>query len=212
MYNCDSFSERCAFEGTRSTCEKSTFWSNTCLILGESWVSTPVSHVLAWVGFGILWVVLNTSMTKSYKSRAGKPSIRKPACTNDLRSSCFIWISGDILRTLSGLLWLASPEFGPHHFEAAPWIQTWFAAMNSPVQQVNIAIFPIEVNGFSIVSLLENSTVQRSYSLEYRMSWILKNVHHLWRTKIPLATLFGCFSLISLAFFSGSPRMLRVHQ
>ena len=76
--------------------------------------------------------------------------------------------------------------------------------MNSPVQQVNIAIFPIEVNGFSIISFLENSTAERAYSLELRMSWILKSFHHLWRTKIPLATIFGCISLIPLAFFSRS--------
>ena len=36
--------------------------------------------------------------------------------------------------------------------------------MNSPVQQVNIAIFTIEVNGFSIISFLENSTAQRAYT------------------------------------------------
>ena len=58
------------------------------------------------------------------------------------------------------------------------------------------------MNGFSII-LLENSTAQRAYPLEYRMSWILKVVHHLWRTKIPLATMFGCISSIQLAFFSG---------
>ena len=40
--------------------------------------------------------------------------------TNDLGSSCFVWVSGDILRTRSGLHWLASPEFGPHNFETAP--------------------------------------------------------------------------------------------
>ena len=76
--------------------------------------------------------------------------------------------------------------------------------MNSPVQQINIDIFPNGVYGFSIISLLENSTAQRAYTLEYRMSWILKHFHHVCRTKIPLATIFGCISLIPLAFFSGS--------
>ena len=35
--------------------------------------------------------------------------------------------------------------------------------MNSPVQQVNIAIFSIEVDGVSIIFLLEFSTAQRAY-------------------------------------------------
>ena len=80
--------------------------------------------------------------------------------------------------------------------------------MHSPVQQVNIAKIPIEANGFSIISLLENSTAQRAYPLEYRMSWILIIFHHLWRTEIPLATIFGCISLIPLVFFSASQECL----
>ena len=131
--------------------------------------------------------------------------------TNDLRSSCFIWISGDILRALPGLLWLASPEFGPHHFETA--VDTELVrGMNSPVQQVNIAMFSIEVDGVSIIFLIEYSTAQRAYSLEHLLSWMLKIVHHLWSTKIPLATIIGCISLIPLAFFSRGPRMPSVHR
>ena len=141
-------------------------------------------------------------------------SIRFPdACgslgisTIDLRSSCFIWISVDILRALPGLLWLASPEFGPHHFYLDC---TVFAelvrGMNSPVQQVNIAIFTIEVDGVSIIFLLEYSTAQRAYLTLWKTGWpeFSKIVHHLWRTKIPLATIIGCISLIPLAFFSRS--------
>ena len=52
--------------------------------------------------------------------------------------------------------------------------------------------------------LLEYSTAQRAYPLANWMSWILEIFHHLWRTKIPLATMFGCISLIPLAFVSGS--------
>ena len=51
----------------------------------DFWVLTPVSYVHAWVGFGILWVVPSTSLTKSHKSSAGTPSIRKPA-SNDMIS------------------------------------------------------------------------------------------------------------------------------
>ena len=69
----------------------STFWSNTCLILGEIWVLTQVSRVHAWVGFGILWVVPSTSMTKSHKSSAGKTSIRKPASNDMISDSVELW-------------------------------------------------------------------------------------------------------------------------
>ena len=85
------FSERCAFERTWSTLDGSTFWSNTCLIFGVLWVSSPVSRVLAWVGFGILWVVPSTSMTKYQKSSASKPSIRKPASNDMISDSVELW-------------------------------------------------------------------------------------------------------------------------
>ena len=60
-------------------------------------------------------------------------------------------------------------EFGPHHFETA--VDTELVrGMNSPVQQVNIAMFSIEVDGVSIIFLLEYSTAQRAYSLEHLLS------------------------------------------
>ena len=48
MCNSDSFSERRAFEGTWSMFDRSTFWSNTCLILGL-WIIAPVNRMHAWV-------------------------------------------------------------------------------------------------------------------------------------------------------------------
>ena len=68
--------------------------------------------------------------------------------------------------------------------------------MNSPVQRVDIAIFPIEVDGVSIIFFLEYSTAQRTYSSEH---WI------------PFATTFGCKSLISTCpeVKHGSQRLLR---
>ena len=91
MYNCDSLLERCAFEGTWSMFDRSTFWPNTRLILGVMWVLAPVSRVHAWVGFGTLWVVPSTSMTKSHKSSAGKPSTRKPASNDMISDSAELW-------------------------------------------------------------------------------------------------------------------------
>ena len=91
MYNCDSFAERCAFEGTWSMFDRSIFWSNTCSILGVIRVLTPVSRVHAWVGFGILLVVPSTSMVKSHQSNAGKPSIRNPASKDMISDSVELW-------------------------------------------------------------------------------------------------------------------------
>ena len=91
MYNFDSFSERCAFEGSWSMLDWSTFWSNTCFILAVLWFLAPVSRVHAWVGFGILGVVPTTSITKSHKSSAGKPSIRKPASNDMISDSVELW-------------------------------------------------------------------------------------------------------------------------
>ena len=42
--------------------------------------------------------------------------------------------------------------------------------INSPIQQVNIAILSIEVDCVSIIFLLEYSTAQRAYPMEYQMS------------------------------------------
>ena len=54
MYNCDSFPERCAFEGTWSTFDGPTFWSNTCLILCASdfYTSFPCAR-LGWFWFSV---------------------------------------------------------------------------------------------------------------------------------------------------------------
>ena len=55
MYNCNSFSERCAFEGTWSMFDRSTFWSNTCLILGVisvSYTSSPCA-CLGWFWYSL---------------------------------------------------------------------------------------------------------------------------------------------------------------
>ena len=84
MFNCDSFSERCTFEGTRSMCDRSTFWSDTCLILAVLWVLAPVSRLHARVLVGILGVV-------HHKSSASKPSIRKPASNDIISDSVELW-------------------------------------------------------------------------------------------------------------------------
>ena len=84
MYNCDSISERCAFEGTWSMFDRSTFWS-----LVYSWVWFGFLHRFPVCMLGLVLVLFGvvpgTSMTKSHKSSAGKPSIRKPA-SNDMIS------------------------------------------------------------------------------------------------------------------------------
>ena len=65
--------------------------SNICFILGVLCGTTPVSRVLAWVGFGIPCVVLSASMTKSHKSSAGKPSIRNPTSIEMISDPVELW-------------------------------------------------------------------------------------------------------------------------
>ena len=91
LYHSFVVSERCAFEGTWSTFDRSTFWCNTCLILCVLWISTPVSRVHAWVGFGILGVVPSTSITKSHMSSAEKPSMRNPASNDMISDFVELW-------------------------------------------------------------------------------------------------------------------------
>ena len=84
-------------------------------------------------------------------------------------------------------------------------IQSWFAAWTDLYSKSILPYSPLKWMVSRLFFFLsECSTAQRAYPLEYRMSWILKMFHHLWRTKIPLATIPGCISLIPLTFFSGS--------
>ena len=75
--------------------------------------------------------------------------------------------------------------------------------MNSPVQK---SILQYSTLTWMVSRLFFFLRIPRhsGLTLEYQMSWILKIFYHLWRTKIPLATIIGCISLIPLAFFSGS--------
>ena len=68
-----------------------TFWSNTCLIMGVLWSAVQVSRVHAWVGISIRWFIPSTSITKSHKSSANKPSIRKPASNDMISDSVELW-------------------------------------------------------------------------------------------------------------------------
>ena len=71
--------------------------------------------------------------------------------------------------------------------------------MNCPAQQVKIAIFFNEGNGFSILFMrIPRPSLLLGIPdvLNSQKSTILRC------TKIPLATKFGCISLIPLAFFS----------
>ena len=98
MFDRDSFSERCALKGTWSTFERPTFWSNTCLIL----VCFGVLHQFPVCSLGLVSrshyfidqiPLLITSMTKSQKSSASKPSIRKPASNDMISDSEELWDS-----------------------------------------------------------------------------------------------------------------------
>ena len=51
--------------------------------------------------------------------------------------------------------------------------------MNSPIQQVNVAIISIELDCVSIIFLLQYPTAQRTRPQEYWVSSILEIFHHL---------------------------------
>ena len=89
MYSCDLFSEWCVFEGTRSMFESSTFdtWP---ILVGFSWEASGFP-LHAWGSLEISCVALNTSITKSHSSSAGKPSIRKPASSEIITDSVELW-------------------------------------------------------------------------------------------------------------------------
>ena len=133
MYNVDSFSERCAFEGTWSVFHRSTFWSNTCLILGVFGISTQVSRVHAWVGFGILWVAPSTSITKSHKSSAGK-TIHTQTSIQRIRS-LILW-SCEILTFAS-----CTSNWSVQMFDFPKWC---VLSLQDILQSLNLEIAPTD--------------------------------------------------------------------
>ena len=61
-----------------------------CVLRTVSCLASVSRCRMSWC-FGILWVVPSTSMTKSHKSSAGKPSIRKPASNDMISDSVELW-------------------------------------------------------------------------------------------------------------------------
>ena len=129
----------CAFERTWSMFDRSTFRSNTCFILGVLWVFALIARVHAWVCFGILGDVPNTSITKSHKSSANKPSIRKPA-SNDMISD-YLWSCENLTFASCTSSWSVQM----FDFQKCTKLRLmWILRLQDLLQNLNLEITPID--------------------------------------------------------------------
>ena len=148
---------------------------------------------------------IDSKFSKFWSIRFPEASGNLGISTNDLRSSCLIWISLGVLRALSGLSLLAFPESASGCFFTqlcACSVNTELVCrMDSSGKKINVVTLSIEVDSISTTSHFQSSATQRTYPFEYRVSRILEFHHTWWSTEFPLATI-DCISLIPLAFFS----------
>ena len=97
----------------------------------------------------------------------------------------------------------------------APYVQSWFEECTVLYSKSTLYCSPLKWIGSRLFSSLvfhvpAGSSPGKPGVVNFRnlppslKHATIKIVHQLWRTKIPLATIFGCISLIPLAFFSRS--------
>ena len=89
---CDSFSKRCAFEGTWSMFDRSTFWSNTCLIFGcafDFYTSFPCAR-LGWFWYFVRHTQYFNNQTHESSAQVNHP-FANPASNDTISDSVELW-------------------------------------------------------------------------------------------------------------------------